>query len=332
MLEVTQLTRRYGQFVAVDNVSFAVGKSEIIGLLGHNGAGKTTIMKMLSGYLEPDSGHVAIAGVDLAHDLKAVQRMLGYLPESLPVYPEMTVADYLDYAARLKGLDDRDRIEDIKRVITATDIRGKLLAPIGTLSRGYKQRVGVAQALLGRPKLLILDEPTNGLDPTQTDHMRSLIQDIARDATVILSTHIMQEVDALCDRVLILRGGRLAVDARLEELRRGRHLLVSTSLTPAAAQKHLASVAGVAAMEAVGTSNDTHGMSNNSHAHTYRLRLDDQQDSASVSAQLARAVINASAELFALQPEQRDLESLFREVSQAPTTELHKTEGLSNAA
>lgn len=319
MLEVKQLTRRYGEFVAVDHVDFAIGKGEIVGLLGHNGAGKTTIMKMLSGYLEPDGGQITIGNIDLAEDPKAIQQQLGYLPESLPVYPEMTVADYLDYAASLKGLEGAARIAEIKRAITATDIRAKLIAPIATLSRGYKQRVGVAQALLGRPKLLILDEPTNGLDPTQTDHMRQLIRDISQEATVILSTHIMQEVDALCDRVLILSGGRLAVDARLDELRRSEHLLLATSLTPKQAEQHLASLEGIAELQTVNP-----GQHADEGRHQYRVKLANKQQATDVSALLARTVIGAGADLFGLQAEQRDLESLFREVSQAPSTELKK--------
>ena len=207
MLDVKQLTRCYGDFVAVDNVSFNIGSGEIVGLLGHNGAGKTTVMKMLSGYLEPDHGQIAIGGLDLAANTKQVQRDLGYLPENLPIYPDMVVADYLDFAARLKGLEGQAARDEMRRVVHATDIGAKCLSPIATLSRGFKQRVGVAQAILGSPRLLILDEPTNGLDPTQTEHMRQLIRQLAENATVILSTHIMQEVDALCDRVLILSGG-----------------------------------------------------------------------------------------------------------------------------
>ena len=190
MLKVEQLSRRYGDFLAVDNVSFSIQRGEICGLLGHNGAGKTTIMKMLSGFLEPDTGVITVDGLDLAEDKLQVQRGLGYLPENLPLYPELTVVDYLDYAAELKGLTGAQKTAEIRRVVVATDIAERLTATVNTLSRGYKQRAGVAQALLGSPSLLILDEPTNGLDPEQTAHMRELIRDIAREATVILSTHI----------------------------------------------------------------------------------------------------------------------------------------------
>jgi len=315
MLEVSQLTRSYGEFVAVDQVSFTIGRGEIVGLLGHNGAGKTTIMKMLSGYLEPDRGTINIAGLDLAAHTKAAQRQLGYLPENLPVYPEMVVADYLEFAARLKGLQGSGARDEIRRVVRATDLGARLLSPISTLSRGLKQRVGVAQAILGKPGLLILDEPTNGLDPTQTEHMRELIRELASQATVILSTHIMQEVDALCDRVLILRAGQLSVDARMEALRRSNRVLLTTTLAPEQALGKLAAVQGVAAVASADRPAEGSALS-------YHVELDGEGDQQVVCGQLARAVLEAGAELFTLQMEHRDLETLFREASEAPLSTL----------
>jgi len=226
MIEADQLTRRYGDFLAVDHVSFSIGQGEIVGLLGHNGAGKTTIMKMLTGYLEPSSGAARIDGLEVEANRKAVQSQLGYLPENLPLYPEMSVSDYLAYSAELRGVDVPSAV---RRAIEATELEEKALDPIATLSRGFKQRVGVAQAILHEPRFLILDEPTNGLDPGQTQHMRQLIRRLAEQATVILSTHIMQEVSAVCDRALILRGGRLVLDERLENLRTSNRLSVRTS-------------------------------------------------------------------------------------------------------
>ena len=307
MLDVNSLKRTYGDFVAVDGVTFSIGKGEIVGLLGHNGAGKTTIMKMLSGYLEPSGGQIKMDGVDLAQHLKKLQQKIGYLPESLPVYPEMTVADYLDYAASLKGLQGAQKQAEIKRVLHATAIGEKLLASIATLSRGYKQRVGVAQAILGKPGLLILDEPTNGLDPTQTLQMRELIRDIAKEATVILSTHIMQEVDALCDRVLMVRGGRLVIDARLDSLRQSRYLQLATSPLSEDAVSTLTHIPGVQTLEPQ--------TGNNARA-IYRVTLSEEVDLDVVSAALAKAVIAAGADLYQLNAEVRDLESLFREVNQ----------------
>ena len=229
MIEVHSLNRLYGSTVAVEDVSFQIDNNEIVGLLGHNGAGKTTIMRMLSGYLEPSGGAISIDGLDLAGNSHRLQQQLGYLPENLPVYPDMMVADYLEYAATVKGIAKAERLQAVRRAIVATDLNQRALDTVATLSRGLRQRVGVAQAILGKPRLLILDEPTNGLDPGQTEHMRGLIRKLARQATVILSTHIMQEVDAVCDRVLVLRQGRLALDQRLDQLHHSRTLMLRTS-------------------------------------------------------------------------------------------------------
>lgn len=318
MLEVNQLSRKYDSFLAVDNVSFTIGKGEIVGLLGHNGAGKTTIMKMISGYLEANTGSVQVDGIDLQSDPKEVQNHLGYLPENLPVYPEMTVADYLDFAADLKGLKDNAKTSEIQRVITATDISVKLLAPIATLSRGFKQRVGVAQAILGRPKLLILDEPTNGLDPEQTQHMRDLIKDVAKDATVILSTHIMQEVEALCSRVLMLHGGRLALDEELETIRQSNHLLLETSLN----KEEIEAISKISGVEHIET------LTIGGEVNKYRIRFSAEVSPKALSALVAQAVADQKASLYLLHPELRDLETLFKEVNEGKFDD----EGVQNAA
>ena len=313
MIKVENLSRAYSDFMAVKKVSFSITKGEIVGLLGHNGAGKTTIMKMLSGYLEPSAGSITIDEIDIATDRAAVQQRLGYLPEALPIYPEMTVADYLDYAAKLKGLSDEQARKDIRHAIKATEINNKLLSPIGTLSRGYKQRVGVAQAILGNPKVLILDEPTNGLDPTQTQHMRALIRELSKDATVILSTHIMQEVDALCDRVLILRAGELALDSQLEDLRNSNQLILSSDVTPIDGEPLLKGIKGVGSVQ--------------SHSHegscSYQISLNEENPQQVASA-IAKQLVDNGHAIYELKREQRDLETVFREVNEK--------EGLANAA
>jgi len=309
MIKIEHLNRAYGDFTAVDNVSVAIEKGEIVGLLGHNGAGKTTIMKMISGYLEPSAGRIEIDGLDIATQRNAVQQSIGYLPESLPIYPELTVADYLDYAAKLKNLDESEARDEVRRAIKATDITSKLLAPIATLSRGYKQRVGVAQAIIGNPKLLILDEPTNGLDPTQTEQMRELIRTIAQDATVILSTHIMQEVDALCDRVLIMRSGQLALDAKLNELRQSRNLILHTDLING---KQLKNQAGIQQVETLPSDDGLR----------YRLHLDNEHDLKRIAQTVAKWLIDNGHALYELKREQRDLESVFREVNEQSKQEV----------
>ena len=248
MIEVQSLTRLYDKTIAVDDVSFHIGNNEIVGLLGHNGAGKTTIMRMLSGYLEPTAGSISVGGIDLGTQAQTVQQQLGYLPENLPVYPDMIVADYLEYAATLKGIAKKERYQAVRGALLATDLAKRALDPVSTLSRGLRQRVGVAQAILGRPRLLILDEPTNGLDPDQTEHMRRLIRKLARRATVILSTHIMQEVEAICDRVLMLRNGQLALDQRMRDLHHSRTLQLRTDNTVEALSSYLRRMPQVASL------------------------------------------------------------------------------------
>ena len=314
MLEVTRLTRFYGDFKAVDEVNFKIDHGEIVGLLGHNGAGKTTIMKMLSGYLEPNNGSITIDNINLQIDPKKAQLEIGYLPENLPIYPEMTVADYLDYVGDMKGLAEEDKVQEIRRVIRETALVDKLLSPIATLSRGYKQRVGVAQAILGKPRILILDEPTNGLDPTQTEQMRILIKTLASKATVILSTHIMQEVDAICDRALIIRHGRLAVDAGLEELRRSNTLLLVASSGITAVNSALSSLEDELAIEPLP---DHTAQANQSPFH-YRLRVEGDANPQKLIPEITRLLVQADIDIYGISQEKRDLETLFREVNTAP--------------
>ncbi len=241
MIVAENLTRNYGDVVAVDRVSFKIGEGEVVGLLGHNGAGKTTIMKMLTGSLEPSAGRITLDGEDLAEHRQAAQRRIGYLAENCPLYPEMTVIDFLEYHAGLHGIPDHKRLAAVRSAIARTELAegGRI---IGNLSRGYRQRVGVAQAILHEPDILVLDEPTNGLDPTQIQHMRSLIQELAENATVLLSTHILQEVEAVCGRVLIIHSGRLALDSRLADLNVSHRLLASPDGAPEQVQPVLGGV------------------------------------------------------------------------------------------
>ena len=293
MINAEELTRRYGETLAVDAVSFAIGGGEIVGLLGHNGAGKTTIMKMLTGYLEPSSGRVSVDGYDVGEAPEEVQQRLGYLPENCPVYPEMTVVEYLDYVAGLRHV--RDPAAALKEVLAATDLEGRAFDRIGTLSRGFQQRVGVAQAIVHKPQLLILDEPTNGLDPSQTQQMRDLIRTLAENATVILSTHIMQEVDAVCDRVMILRAGKLALDERMTDLQRSDRMVLRTNASQQAIESAVTGFAEVA-------------------GHDGGYAFDGVSDDAS-RAELTRRLVGAGIAVHALAAQKRDLEAVFREVS-----------------
>jgi ABC-2 type transport system ATP-binding protein len=311
MIEAQQLCRRYGALRAVDDVSFSIARGEIVGLLGHNGAGKTTIMKMMTGYLEPTSGRVLIDGVEVRPESADTRRRIGYLPENCPVWPEMTVLDYLDYQAALHGVAAHERDTAVARALRRADLTARATAPIGTLSRGYRQRVGVAQALLHAPDILILDEPTNGLDPTQIQHMRDLIRELASTATVIVSTHILQEVQAVCQRALIMRAGRLVVDARIADLARTDGLRVTVD---GDAADVLARLPGVRSVREDGS---TRG-----GLRRYLVEAD-----ATLAPELARALAQTHLALHALEPNRQDLETVFARVNseaevQVPVAEV----------
>ena len=218
MIEVSHLTKQYGNHLAVDDVSFTVADGQICGLLGPNGAGKSTIMNIITGYLSATSGRVTVAGHPLPEEADAAKACVGYLPEQPPLYPEMTVQEYLTFAAELKGVKKAERKEQVCRAARRTGLENVLPRLIRSLSKGYKQRVGIAQALLGSPRLIILDEPTVGLDPVQVIEIRKLIRELGRAHTVILSSHILSEVQAVCQQILILSKGHLAAAGSLEEL------------------------------------------------------------------------------------------------------------------
>ena len=218
MIEVSHLTKQYGNHLAVDDVSFTVADGQICGLLGPNGAGKSTIMNILTGYLSATSGQVTVAGHPLPEEADAAKACVGYLPEQPPLYTEMTVQEYLTFAAELKGVKKAERKEQVCRAARRTGLEAVLPRLIRSLSKGYKQRVGIAQALLGSPRLIILDEPMVGLDPAQVIEIRKLIRELGRAHTVILSSHILSEVQAVCQQILILSKGHLAAAGSLEEL------------------------------------------------------------------------------------------------------------------
>jgi ABC-2 type transport system ATP-binding protein len=319
VIKVETLTRSYGDFIAVDRVSFEIKPGEIVGLLGHNGAGKTTIMKMLTGYLEPSEGRIEIDGLDIRTDREAIQRKIGYLPENCPVYPEMTVIDYLEYAAELHGVPESERANRVHEAIRKTELEPKATHPISILSRGYRQRTGVAQAILHHPNILILDEPTNGLDPTQIQHMRDLIRALSKEATVILSTHILQEVQAICDRVLIVRNGELALDTSMKELRSGNRLLVAVDTAPEKARPILKNIQGVESVE---------DLSRDGAHYRYALALGQNADEA--APMVSRALIDQGCKLYTLQRERRDLETVFGEISSGHQVQLQAAGGASH--
>jgi len=219
MIRVKNLTKLFGSTVAVDSISFGVEKGQIVGFLGPNGAGKTTTMRILTCYLPATSGTASVAGHDVMEESLEVRRHIGYLPENVPLYPEMRVEEYLDFRGRLKGLSRNRRHQAVGYVMDRTGATSVSRKLIGALSKGYRQRVGLADALLANPDVVILDEPTVGLDPIQTREARSLIKDLASEHTVLLSTHILSEVELICERVIVIANGRVVLADSLENLR-----------------------------------------------------------------------------------------------------------------
>ena len=297
MIKYLHVTRKFNDFTAVDEVSFEIGKGHIVGLLGPNGAGKTTVMKMLTGFLEPTSGSIYVDDFQMGHDTTQIQSRLGYLPENCPLWTDMTVIDYLSYHAALHNILTAENKNLVLKAIRRTKLIEKATQPIRSLSKGYRQRVGVAQAILHNPEIIILDEPTNGLDPTQTINMRELIRELAKTSTVILSTHIMQEVQALCERVIILHSGKIVKDALLDEINQDAPILITIDQDEQIGRPILEKIQGV---NSVKLKNKANG------SYQYSLEADLE-----LNPIISEAVTQAGFKLYELAPERRDLETLF---------------------
>lgn len=233
MIEISHLTKKFDSFTAVDDLSFTVKEGEVLGFLGPNGAGKSTTMKVITGFLAPTSGSVRVDGHDIEADPLAVKTLIGYLPEGAPSYPDMTTLEFLDFIAEIRGFSGAEKQRRIDKVVADVELASVCHKTIDTLSKGFKRRVGLAQAILHDPKVLILDEPTDGLDPNQKHHVRNLIRNLAKDKIVIISTHILEEVSAVCSRAIIIAGGRILADGTPKELesRSAYHGAVSITLT-----------------------------------------------------------------------------------------------------
>jgi len=305
MIQVEHLSKSYGSVQALDDVGFTVGPGEIIGLLGPNGAGKTTLMQVITGFLLPDSGTVRVDGRNVALEPRAVQELIGYLPENAPLYSELTVQGHLSLACDLRGITGRQRVQQISEAVYHTGLEDRLTQPVGELSKGFRQRVGLAQAILHRPKLLILDEPTNGLDPTQIQEVRRLIRSLAGHSTVVLSTHILSEVEATCGRAVIIMNGRIRADARLPELAATPSAVVSFEGPPAGAETKLRGIPGVRSVE---------GLDGTAGRGSFRV-------SASAGTDLCPKIYELVREndwpLLELKNELRTLESVFNELALA---------------
>ena len=245
MINAKNLTKYYGPIEALADISFEVKAGEIVGLLGPNGAGKSTIIKILTGYLQPDGGTVKIDGLDVLTETQTVQSQIGYLPENTPLYPDLSVQAYLKMIAELRQIPSDEQLSCLSEAIYATGLEDRLTQPIGQLSKGFRQRTCLAQAILHRPKLLILDEPTVGLDPTQIVEIRNLIKRLAQRSTILFSSHILSEVEAVCDRVIIIMNGEIREDARLADLSSTSNAIVSLQQPVDGAEKLLEQLAGV---------------------------------------------------------------------------------------
>ena len=299
LIQFDHVTRQFDSHKAVDDVSFGIDQGEIVGLLGHNGAGKTTIMKLLTGYLEPTCGEIIVNGQSMGRDTQLIQASMGYLPENCPLWPNMSIIEFLTYQASLKNITAAQRQDYILRAIERTHLREKATQAIRTLSKGYRQRVGVANAILSNPKIIILDEPTNGLDPTQTLHMRALIRELAQTSTIILSTHILQEVEAVCDRVIIVRLGKIVTDKKLSELDQPTGLQITVDQNEHKIRALLESLAGVRAITF-----------KNARDGQFQYMLDADL---SLAASISRTVLSAGYQLFEMSTRRQTLETLFKE-------------------
>jgi ABC-2 type transport system ATP-binding protein len=303
VIEVQHLTKRYGRVTAVDDVSFRVERGEILGFLGPNGAGKTTTMRILTGYMPATEGRATVAGYDVFDKPIEAKRRTGYLPETPPLYPDMTVREYLDFVARIKGVSSAERAARVDAVMRRTHVDDMASRHCGKLSKGYRQRVGLAQALLHNPEVLILDEPTAGLDPKQIIETRDLIRGLAGDHTIILSTHILPEVSQTCHRVVIINKGRVvAVDTPenlTARLRGSETMYVQVDTAGADAGTALAGIAGVTRVAEADRRDGLVG---------YEVESERGHD---VRRDLARAVVTSGWGLLELRPMRMSLEEIF---------------------
>lgn len=303
MIEVEHVSKHFGTFRAVDDISFSIKTGEIVGLLGPNGAGKTTTMRMITGFLEPTLGSIKIDGADTIEASVECKKKIGYMPESAPLYGDMIVADYLEYIAKIQGVNAEEKIPYLAKVCGLTEQMHK---NISDLSRGNRQRVGLAHALMGDPEILILDEPTSGLDPIQVGEVRDLIREIGKTRTVIISTHILSEVEMLCSRVIIISDGKIAADSDIEILRsqhQGSSIvnLAVTGGTEAQLKKTLSSVEGVTSVS-VSTENG--------------IRRAEMNVTKEVRPELCKLLIEKKFELYELGIKKNSLEDVFKDLTQ----------------
>lgn len=317
MIDIENVTKSYGPIEALRGISFKISSGEIVGLLGPNGAGKTTAIKILTGCLQPDEGTVTINGMDVLEYTREVQAQVGYLPENAPLYPELSVQGYLKMMAELRKIPEDEQRVRISEAVYATDLADHLTRPIGQLSKGFRQRVGLAQAIVHKPRLLILDEPTIGLDPTQVVGVRQLIRRLAERSTVLLSTHILSEVEALCDRAIILISGRIRADAQLSDLASTSDAILVLDEALVGVDRALRGLSGVQDVELIEAGGPSKGLGGRGYP-AYRIVGKDTESD------LCPAIYELASEqdwpVRELQPDTRTLETVFNEL--ATTSEV----------
>jgi ABC-2 type transport system ATP-binding protein len=298
-LEVLNLVKVYGAQRAVDDISFSVKEGEIVGFLGPNGAGKSTTMKIATGYLAATSGSVTVSGLNVAEEATAAKRIIGYLPEHNPLYLDMYVHEYLGFVGKVFGMGGKDLKSRVAEMINLCGLTREQNKLISSLSKGYRQRVGLAQALLHNPQVLILDEPTSGLDPNQILEIRKLIKEVSRDKTVIFSTHIMQEVQALCDRVVVINRGKIVADDILKNLTGSTLSWIEVEFKENISVEELMQVAGVARVERIGNS--------------FKIFSEANTD---VRPELVRLATEKNLTLLGLRQQENSLEEIFRSLTE----------------
>jgi ABC-2 type transport system ATP-binding protein len=308
MIELSELTKYYGDLCALDHINLTIEKGKILGLLGPNGAGKTTALRIITGYLRPTEGTVTAKGLSIDTDALAIKKMIGYLPESAPLYHDMLVYDYLHYVADIRGLGENGKNSRIRELVGICGLEGVMHRSINELSKGYKQRVGLAHAMMADPEILILDEPTSGLDPNQIVEIREIIKRIGTEKTVILSTHILSEVEATCDRVVIINRGKIVADGSTLDLKRESQAEYSLNITLSGGaaeevRKVLSPVEGVSEIKQTGTDNG---------ALSFRLLCRTHED---IREKVYRKIKEQDWVLYEYSQEMKSLEKIFRELT-----------------
>ncbi|MDD2388259.1 MAG: ATP-binding cassette domain-containing protein [Desulfobacterales bacterium] len=314
MIHIENLTKYYDDFCAVDQISLHIKRGEVLGLLGPNGAGKTTVLRMLTGYFLPSSGSILINEYAIDENPMEIKKLIGYLPESAPLYQDMLVFDYLDYVAKIRGLEKDERTSRVRHLVGLCGLNGIMHKTVGELSKGLKQRVGLAHAMMSDPEILVLDEPTSGLDPNQIVEIREIIRQIGREKTVILSTHILSEAEATCDRIVIINNGQIVADGTTEMLRQslGPEKIIHLSLLNArmsSVEDELGAIEGVNRIEAI---DEFNGESGGSGPLNVRLFC---SDSGTLRQKIYERIKGTDWILIEYYQETKTLENIFRELT-----------------